>query len=300
VGVFQFAKSYPAYVRFSNASSIRRPDSARDLRGVAIRVIDDADKQSDFLATNAAASHARDARQFMIVAAALVRRGRPAFLWRLSAWRMLAAVVRIAKRCGTRETLRILRTTRMQTSRPVASLATERYWSRAPFAFGAVAVKFRLSPSGSPESPVPLRGASPKSVSGDSRREAAEAGYPLGAGAATRDLRSELKSRLKEGGVQFDFQVQRYVDEVSTPIEDATVEWAEDISPFVTIARLIIPAQELDDAAEREIDRFAFNPWNTGSDDLRPLGSMNRARKLVYSASARLRQGSGIRIASRH
>jgi hypothetical protein len=108
-------------------------------------------------------------------------------------------------------------------------------------------------------------------------------------------LRSELKSRLKEGGVQFDFQVQRYVDEVSTPIEDATVEWAEDISPFVTIARLIIPAQELDDAAEREIDRFAFNPWNTGSDDLRPLGSMNRARKLVYSASARLRQGSGVR-----
>src|ERR671934_705856 len=33
VGVFRLAKNYAAYVRFSNASSLRRPDSARDLRG---------------------------------------------------------------------------------------------------------------------------------------------------------------------------------------------------------------------------------------------------------------------------
>lgn len=269
VGLFQPGVKYTAHVRLSNASSIAQVDSARDLRGAAVRVIDDNGKNHDFLMTNAPFSHARDARQFMIISSAVVRQGGvPAALWKLRAWRTVAGLVRIAKRLGLKEAMRILRTIKEQTSRPVASVATEQYWSRAPFAFGAVAVKFMLKGSG------PL---------------AVAVGGP---GEGAPNLRAELVSRLRAGDVRFDFKVQRYIDAARTPIEDATVEWKEEDAPFITIARLVIPKQELDANSEADIDNYAFNPWNTGSDDYRPLGSMNRARKLVYSASAKLRSGS--------
>jgi catalase len=262
IGLFQPGKSYPAHARFSNASSIEQPDSARDLRGVAIRVKPDVGSDHDFLMTNAPYSHARDSKQFMIIASAASRVGRPAMLWRLGAWRTLAALVRLVRRLGLKEALRVLRTVRQQTSRPVASLATESYWSRAAFAFGPVAVKFKLEPATKDDSSQTQQ---------------------------CTDLRAELLARLRQGGLIFDFKVQRYVDEDRTPIEDGTVEWKEEDAPFVTIARLVIPSQELNQADELEVDSTAFNPWNTSSEEFRPLGSMNRARQAVYEASARLR-----------
>ena len=265
--LFQPGKSYSARVRFSNASTIEQPDLARDLRGAAVRVIAYNGKLHDFLMTNAPYSHARDARQFMIIASAVVRVGRPAALWKLRGWRTVAGLVRIAMRLGPKEAMRVLRTIREQTSRPVASLASESYWSRAPFAFGPVAVKFKLEP--------------------------AEIAGQRGSTEAAPDLRAEIISRLREGDVRFDFKIQRYVDEERTPIEDGTVEWKEADAPFVTVARLVIPAQELDAEDEAEIDGYAFNPWNASVDDFRPLGSMNRARRLVYSASAKLRSELG-------
>jgi hypothetical protein len=226
-----------------------------------VRLFDDGGNPHDFLMTTAPFSHAREARQFMIIASAVVRIGRPAALWKIRAWRTVAGLARIARRLGPGEAMRVLRTIKAQTSRPVTSVATERYWSRAPFAFGPVAVKFMLDPVA--KAP---QGASP-------------------------DLRAELISRLRAGDVTFDFQVQRYVASAATPIEDATVEWTEELAPPTAIARLVIPGQELDPADEAAVNDYAFNPWNGASDEYRPLGSMNRARRAVYQASAKLRGG---------
>ncbi len=43
-------------------------------------------------------------------------------------------------------------------------------------------------------------------------------------------------------------------------------------------------------AQARIIDTMAFNPWNT-TDEFRPLGNLNRARKAVYDAGAAHRLG---------
>ena len=43
-------------------------------------------------------------------------------------------------------------------------------------------------------------------------------------------------------------------------------------------------------AQARIIDTMAFNPWNT-TDEFRPLGNLNRARKAVYDASSAHRLG---------
>jgi hypothetical protein len=40
----------------------------------------------------------------------------------------------------------------------------------------------------------------------------------------------------------------------------------------------------------REVEQVAFNPWQT-TEDFRPLGNLNRARRVVYDASATQRRG---------
>jgi hypothetical protein len=86
--------------------------------------------------------------------------------------------------------------------------------------------------------------------------------------------------------------LQFFVDEASTPIEDASVDWQDSIAPYVTVARLGIPQQEFADDAARQFDAqveaAAFDPWSALMDH-RPLGDVMRARKVVYFASQKTR-----------
>jgi hypothetical protein len=107
-------------------------------------------------------------------------------------------------------------------------------------------------------------------------------------------LKEDFIERLLRKSITFDFKVQRYVNEVKTPIEDGTVEWKESDAPFEAIAQLVIPQQDLRTAGAREteilVDNLDFNPWNT-TEEFRPLGNLNRARRTVYQASADYRSG---------
>lgn len=108
-------------------------------------------------------------------------------------------------------------------------------------------------------------------------------------------LREELQTRLQEAGqaIKFDFKIQLYQNEQTTPIENASKEWKETDAPFATVAELEIPSpsatEEERKDLDEEIEKMAFNPWNTI--DLTPLGTMNKARKLVYDQSAQKRGG---------
>src|SRR5262249_30275456 len=107
-------------------------------------------------------------------------------------------------------------------------------------------------------------------------------------------LREDLAERLRQGPVRWDFQIQRYVDPQRTPLEDGTVAWNEADAPAETVAELVIPQQDLGSdearAASTAVDGLEFNPWNAGP-ELRPLGSLNRARQIVYPESAGYRAG---------
>jgi hypothetical protein len=257
-GVFAAGAEYRATVRFSNASGITRPDTEPDLRGIAIRVHVDSRGPAvqDFLMTNAPASHARDAAQFMAAARAT------------AGGRRLRALLSLIRSIGLREALRMLKAIRRASGRPVASLATEAFWSRAPYAVGPHALKFKLEPTAPPSS-VP----------------------PPGPNA----LREELVGRLRREDVRFLFRVQQFVDERTTPIEDGTVEWLERDAPPQTIGELIIPRQDLTEPVagegEAAVDALAFDPWHT-TEGIRPIGSLNRARRIIYESSAANRLGS--------
>lgn len=107
-------------------------------------------------------------------------------------------------------------------------------------------------------------------------------------------LHREFADRLARGAVEYDLCVQRFVDERRTPVEDASVEWTDGMSPALPVARLTIPGQDLDTAealaTARRIEDLAFNPWYT-TEEFRPLGNINRARKAAYQASSAHRLG---------
>lgn len=98
-----------------------------------------------------------------------------------------------------------------------------------------------------------------------------------------------LAAQLRTGVARFEFGVHLQEDAVSHPIEDATVDWAENGAPFVPIAVLEIPQQEISGRGSDELaENIAFSPWNSLSSH-RPLGVVNRIRKEVYLVMANLR-----------
>ena len=261
VGFLRPGSVYPAIVRFSNAVGfIRTDDSEADLRGAAIRIKPTEGAEHDFLMTNAEEHHAKDAFEAMSTSVAFSTEGalRQMLEADNKAIQGLDGVIELAKRVGPIDALRIVRTLKRQMKIPVESLATETYWSRAPLRIGDVVVKYLLSPV--------IQKVEPEKTE--------------------ENLKDEFKRRLAQSAVRFNFEVQRYVNESDTPLEDATEAWKS--SP-TTIAELAIPQQTLVDDFEF-FDSLEFNPWHLNTDSFEPIGSMNRARRRVYPSAVAARK----------
>lgn len=103
-------------------------------------------------------------------------------------------------------------------------------------------------------------------------------------------LRERLASRLADKGACFEFGVQLQGDPSAMPVEDPSVEWREEDSPFVTVARLLLPAQTFDTPAQHAFcENLSFNPWRALPEH-RPLGGISRARRVIYEALAEFRR----------
>ena len=256
-GRFRPGADLPVTVRLSNASGIPQPDGEKDLHGIALRV-DGGSASHDLLLTSFEVSPAANAKEFVAIAVAVA--GRTSVVSRL-----LGLALTLPPRVGLAATFRIIGNLRAS-AKTIDSLAAQTYWSRGAMLWGEnTAVRYRLAPI-DPGDPAPAAGPD--------------------------RLRLELAGRLADRSVEFELAVQRYVSEDETPVEDTSTAWH---TPWEPVARLVIPQQNLDTAearlVEQRVGQLAFNPWNT-TDEFRPLGNLNRARRAAYEASSahRLRQ----------
>ena len=146
----------------------------------------------------------------------------------------------------------------------IASHLERQYWSEVPIAMGrGGAARLTLIPD-------------PENVSG---------GDPATTPNGLRDALEDyfVKSRRP---AKFLFAAQAYVNEATTPIEDATAVWP---TPFETIATLTLPAQDFTAPGQYAFcENLSYTPWHCVPDH-RPLGGIQRARKRVYEESQRLR-----------
>ena len=143
-------------------------------------------------------------------------------------------------------------------SKKFNGFAAERFNTVAPVCCGPYAVRVRLAPAGNP--PPATR---------------------------SKDIVADLRERLAIGPVTWTLELQFFVDEAITPIENASVSWPEGEAPIVTVARLTLPQQGVD-AAAAEAEAARFDPWS-GLAAHRPLGEVMRARKVAYHESQKAR-----------
>jgi len=105
-------------------------------------------------------------------------------------------------------------------------------------------------------------------------------------------LRLAIEETLRTQDVQFEFQVQLRTSELSMPVEDASVEWPESESPYQTVARVILPRQEIKGLQQQDaFKRLSFSAWHALAAH-RPLGGINRVRREVYDVSSAWRRCS--------
>lgn len=104
-------------------------------------------------------------------------------------------------------------------------------------------------------------------------------------------LRNAVAEYLRDHPAEFVVAIQLCTDLVRMPVEDASVEWSEDESPYRPVARLVLPPQPAHDAErESSIDEdMSFCPSHSLAAH-RPLGSIMRARMHAYEVLGRKRR----------
>jgi hypothetical protein len=270
VGMFAEPRTYDALVRFSNGSARRQSDKEPDVRGVAVKVIGvdgkklipgmEAAKTQDFLAIRSPTTPVRNADEFMKLVRA-ARSPATAFFKLLFSF----GPIRLPGLVGN--LMRGL-------NAPMKSLAETTYYSAAPITYGPYAVHFAFLPTSGPAPAEP------------------KADHPVVRGVGLDDLGDTLGADVTKRALTWDFCVQFFTDEDNTPIENNAVEWLPQIAPFVKVGRLTIPAQDPKSPRGQkirdEIERLSFDPWHA-REDLRPIGSMMRARNHAYRVSTKNR-----------
>jgi len=250
VGLFAAPRTYKAWIRFANASSAS--DRDRDTRGMAIKLLD---VPGDNLTAGATTQD-------------FVLNSHPVMM--VPGTREFLDLLQANEAGGFRRALYFLSHPKAATiafasrSNPTCHLDIP-YWSTTPYRLGASqAVKYIAQPTSPGKSAMP---------------------------AALTDsyLRDALAAHLAGQDATFDFMIQLQKDPRRMPIEDASVEWKREESPYLAVARIRIPRQT--PADDTRCEQVAFNPWHSLAEH-RPIGSMNRARREIYQAMAAFRAGA--------
>jgi hypothetical protein len=103
-------------------------------------------------------------------------------------------------------------------------------------------------------------------------------------------IREAMLEHFAVVGGEWELRAQLCVDLDAMPVEDASKLWPESLSPYVTVARIVVaPQVAWSEARSAAVDDgMSFSPWH-GLAAHQPMGSINRLRRRAYEASARFR-----------
>jgi len=269
-GLFARPGAYDAVLRISTAPGDLLDDAVSAPRGVALKVLgvpgdrlpgsDDGDQ--DFLMVNGPTFGAPDAAAFqknlkLLAATTDTAEG---------AKKVLSATLRVVEHAivavGGKSSL-----ISQLGGAPEVHPLGETYFSQTPYRYGDHVAKFSLRPTS-----AGLRECTGVIVDVRDRPDA---------------LREDVRETLVENGGTWELCVQLCTDLEAMPVEDPTVEWDQEASPFVPVATFVVAPQlawENGISQSRE-DRLSFSPWH-GLAAHQPLGGINRARQPMYDYSA--------------
>ena len=253
-GLFAKAREYDVWVRLSNGGLDRAHDSVPDIRGFSLRVLGvEGDSalghgpaaSQDFTLINQEAFGFSSSGEFVDFVVAASQGKSALFKYVFKRYGLLGAPRRLGKMIKS-------------VGRPFSGFATESLFSALPMANGPYAVRVRLVPA---------------VANGKAATDAHE------------DWAADFSGRLARQPLHWDLQLQFFASEQLTPIENPTVNWP---TPYSTVARLMLPRQATQSAEgqalARQVEATVFDPWQALAAH-RPLGDVQRARKVVYFES---------------
>lgn len=256
-GMFASPTELRAIVRFSNGDSTLKADTEKDVRGMAIKVIgvtgpkalpEDTGTTQDFLLVNHPTLMVRNVLKY------------GELVTRANSGNQFSIISFFLALNPADWELRGLINLLAMVSHKVANPLEARYWSTTPYLHGDKAVKYSARPCTTPPEPS-IPSSAPDSY-----------------------LREAMATSLSSGGACFELLAQVQTDPRAMPIEDATIEWSESRSPFVKVATIRIPSQQFDSPAQlTACENLTYTPWHA-LEAHRPLGGINRARKVAYRA----------------
>ncbi len=256
-GLFATPATYPVWIRFSNGNNT--PDNKGDIRGMGMKlcqvpgpkILDDEKLTQDFLMIANTVMPVGVPGEYLALFETLINHTPWPAIKGIPFLHLLRALGNIAETALFKPTNPLL----------------FQYWSTTPFRLGSGAMKYSARPCAS--------------------MHAEEAKRPENPGPDF--LREAMARLLAERDACFDFMVQPQTDAVAMPIEDAAVRWSEELSPFVKVGTIHIPAQKFTSPAQDMFcENLSINPWHTLVEH-RPLGGINRVRRVVYEAISEYR-----------
>lgn len=268
-GVFAEPKTYKAWVRYSSGSEQLRSDWLPDARGMAIKLLGVPGKKllegeqdartQDFLMINNPAFFIQDVKKYAEFTSFQAAGKQFGYFfnptWNPFEWKLREF------RIGTN----ILKW-------PPRHLLADQYYSMTAYKLGATNnMKY-----------------SAKAVSCDGKSKVSNSWASFGSAA----LQTDLEAQIKKNRACFDFMVQLQVLDKNMPVEDTTVQWDEDDSPFITVARVELGVQDVaPNMANNFCENLSMTPWHALPEH-EPIGGLNRVRKAVYQGIQRYRRCS--------
>jgi catalase len=273
-GMFATPGTYDAILRLSTNPGDILDDSVSTPRGMAIKIMGvegerlpgaEGESTQNFVMVNAPAFNAKNPKAFLKSLKLLAKTTDTSQGWK----KVFSAVARGAETVieavgGESGTLKGLG------GHPMTNILGETFYTVVPVRFGDYVAKLSIAPVS----------ASLKALK-DAKLDLKE--HPDG-------LREAVNAFFAQQGAEWEIRVQLCTDLETMPIEDATVVWPEEQSPYVTIARIMVPAQtgwSKERVAEID-DKMVFGPWD-GLAAHQPLGGIMRARKDTYKMSSDFR-----------
>ena len=278
-GLFQAGSQYPIIMRFSTNPGDVLPDSISSPRGLAAKVVGIMNAEmvpnhmgqvtQDFVLVNGTkAFGAPDAAAFLKGVQLLERHvtdsdGLKQFV--STGTRLLESVLESVG--GGSEALRGF-------GHPETNILGESFYSKAPVRYGNYIAKLGIEP-----------------VSENLKQLTGKHVPHLG----TRysGLRDEAVKFFETETAEWNVCIQLCTDLERMPVEDPSVPWPEDLSPYVPVARIVARPQNAY-SSERRVyadEKLSFNPWHCLAAH-RPLGNIMRARFHAYKASTEFRHSA--------
>ncbi|MEO6749531.1 MAG: catalase family protein [Casimicrobiaceae bacterium] len=273
-GAFATPGRYPVVMRFSTTPGDLLDDDVSTPRGLAIKFIgvsgdrlpdSQNDVTQDFLMVNGPAFGAPSAKKFLknlkLLAATTDKAP--------GTKKVLSAALRgletlVEKAGGVSPTLVSLG------GQKETNILGETFFTQVPMLYGPYMAKLSVAPASGEL--IALKDA------------------PVDMHDRPNALRETVVEHFRDHGGTWDVRVQLCTDLASMPIEDSSVVWPEQASPYVGVGRITaLPQVAWSTARAAAVDDgMSFSPWHSLAAH-RPIGSIMRVRKAAYEMASQFR-----------